>query len=537
MYWIFPWRSVARLVTGMLTIVVSIASQCPCHGDTTEASRGRPNILFIAVDDLNDFSGFASEEPGNFLQVIYPDPEVRRQVAGRLTPTLNRLAKQSSPFVRAYCAAALCGPSRTSLMTGVAPHVSGYYLHDRHFRLYPTLSDVVTLPQQLRRHGYFTAGAGKIFHKAVGDRNGALKDDWADARHSWDAWVNHAQGAAGKPGRFSPPNGGLMQFGRGHQPQQETGDWKTADFIARVLEAGSATATAARGRLGERRIALPSDQPFFLAAGLFRPHLPFYAPGEFFDRFPTTEMTGLNSDNLRTIVDDLKDLPPGAERFTDYRGGKFRMIMDHAKTVGGPSVETQAWKALVQSYLACVSFADSCLGRILDGLQKSEYADNTVVVVWSDHGYHLGPKYHVAKQAVWEKANRVLLVIRDPRNPDACDGTPRRQLASLNDLYPTICELTDVPLPGPKVGHSLVPLLNSADADPVRNEVVFTYMKGNHGLRTARHAFLRYQDGTTELYDMDADPRQLSSLAGDASYAELKASLNQQLDVWLNDPH
>ncbi len=500
------------------------------------ADSPRPNFLFVAVDDLNDFSGYAAEEAGNFLQVIYPDPEVRTEVASRLTPNLDRMVRRSVPFTRAYCASALCGPSRTSLMTGVAPHVSGYYLHSKNFRTYDALHDVVTLPQQLRAHGYFTAGAGKIYHRSLGDANGTDETDWADARHSWDTWVNHAQGAGGKPGRYAPPRGGNMQFGRGTQPLKKTGDWLTADFIARVLERGSARTSARRGNLGPTRISLPDDQPFFLACGIFRPHLPFYAPPEFFDLFPTEEMTGLNRENLDAIIADLEDLPAGAERFTDFRHGKLRAIMDHANEIEGRAGEIPAWRAMVQSYLASVAFADACLGRLFAGLEKSPRADNTVLVLWSDHGYHVGPKYHVAKQAVWEKANRVVLIINDPRSKLGHDGEPRRQIVSLNDMYPTICELAGVPLPGPNIGRSLVPLLASADADPVRRHFVFTYQEGNHGLRTATHAYLRYRDGSAEFYDMVADPRQLINLATEPSRAADVAHHDALLEAWLADP-
>jgi arylsulfatase A-like enzyme len=528
---------------GILTALAAISIGCAADGAPAGRSAAaatdagatidRPNFLFIAIDDLNDFSGFAAEEPGNFLQVIYPDPVVRKEVVERLTPNLDRLASRSAPFLRAYCPSALCGPSRTSLMTGVAPHASGYYMHDRHFRTYNSLQDAITLPQQLKAHGYFTAGAGKIFHRAIGDAAGPLADDWADARNSWSTWVNHPQGAAGKPGRYAPPKGGNMQFGIGTEPLQDTGDWQTADFIARVLENGAARAYASRNNPGPDRIELPTDQPFFLAAGVFRPHLPFYAPPEYFERFPVAEMTGLDRAALDAIVADLEDLPSGAKRFTDYESGKFRDIMDHAATLEETDADIAAWRSMVQAYLACVALADACIGRLLDGLENSSYRDNTVIAVWSDHGFHLGPKFHVAKQAVWEKANRSVLVLHDPRIPGGSDGRPRRQLATLNDLYPTICDLAGVPLPGPNRGRSLVPLIVDAGAPPLRDAFVFTYMEGNHGLRTEQHAYLRYRDGSQELYDMTADPDQIVNLATDSRHAGLVRSLDQQLEHWL----
>jgi len=474
--------------------------------------------LVIGSINKKEISGYAAEEPGNFLQVIYPDPAVRAKVRQRLTPNLDRLAAQSAPFVQSYCASALCGPSRTSLMTGVPPFQSGYYLHNRHFRLYETLKDAVTLPQQLKANGYFTTGLGKLFHTGRGTVDGPLADDWADARNSWSEWVNHPIGCGGgQPGKFSPPNGGLMQFGPSRLQLEESEDWQAADFTARLLEHGTAT-TEAGGRRGAdqpQTVTLPKDKPLFLGFGLFRPHLPFYAPKEFFDKFPTSEMTGLNRAELDKIIADLYDLPAGGKRFADIDGGKMRTVMEQVRKVGGTEAEISAWRDLVQAYLACVSFADTCVGRILAGYDECPQKANTVVVLLSDHGFHVGSKYHIAKQALWEEANRTELIIRDPRQPSACDGKLRRQIVSLNDLYPTICAMAGVPLPkNVVVGNDLAPLLANATAPDLHDTLLMTYMAGNHSLRTPNYRFMRYKDGGMELYDIVKDPRQIDNLAG-----------------------
>ncbi|RME92508.1 MAG: hypothetical protein D6766_09830, partial [Verrucomicrobia bacterium] len=388
----------------------------------------------------------------------------------------------------------------------------------RHFRLYETLRDAVTLPQQLKAHGYFTTGLGKIFHTARGTVDGPLARDWADARNSWSQWVNHPIGCSGgQPGKYSPPHGGLMQFGPSRLKLEESADWLAADFAARLLEHGAATTRipARRGdRAVQQTVRFPGDRPFFLGCGLFRPHLPFHAPRAFFEKFPTDEMTGLTRESLEAIIADLDDLPPGARRFSDYDGGKMRTVMEHARRIGGREAEVPAWRAVVQAYLACVSFADACIGRLLEGLDRSPWRDNTVLVLWSDHGYHLGAKYHIAKQALWEEANRVTLIIRDPRQPGAVNGRPRRQIVGLNDLYPTLCELAGVPLPSTfQTGRSLVPLLNDPDAPEIHDAVLMTYQPGNHSLRTPDRRFMRYRDGSLELYDMIGDPRQLTNLA------------------------
>lgn len=508
----------------MWALIASVAS-----ADTPS----RPNFLFIAIDDLNDFAGYVAEEPGNFLQVIYPDATIRARVCKQLTPNLDKLARNSAPFARAYCPSALCGPSRTSLMTGVPPHRSGYYNHQRHFRTYDTLKDAVTLPQQLKNSGYFTTGLGKLFHKPTGTVNGSIKNDWADARNSWSVWLNHSTGCnGGKPGKYSPPNGGNMVFGRSRLPLENSGDWMAADFVARLLEHGEATMKpeGRRGNDGPASVKLPSDQSFFLGCGLFRPHLPFYAPSEFFDLFPTENMSGLNRESLEGIVADLDDLPTGAQRFSDFKNGKMRVVMDHAKSLGADE-EVAAWRAMVQSYLACVAYADACLGRLIEGYEKSPQHNNTVLLLWSDHGYHLGSKYHVAKQALWEEANRVQFIVHDPRKPKSCDGKLRRQIVSLNDLYPTICEMAGTEVgPQVEVGRSLVSLIDDADAEPVHDHLLMTYQEGNHSIRTATHKLSCYKDESIELYDMLADPTQSNNLAGKAEVKVIQEKLVKALD-------
>ena len=492
-----------------------------------------PNFLFVAIDDLNTFNGYSAEEPGNFLQVIYPDVAVRAQVVARLTPNLDRLAKNSAPFLRSYCHSALCGPSRTALLTGVPAHRSGYYNHTDQFRLYPTLQDAVTLPQLLKQNGYFTTGLGKIFHKSSGTVDGPLEDDWADARNSWTQWINRPTGCnGGTKSKYSPPDGGLMSFGPSRLKSEEAADYENADFAARLLLHGTAaTPPGGRNRDGPTEtITLPENHPFFLAVGLFRPHLPFHAPQSFFDQFPTAEMSGLNRANLDAIIADLKDIPPDGMRFSDFGNGKMKTLMENARKIGGAEGEIAAWRELVQAYLACVSFADTCIGRIVEGYEKSPHYDNTVLVLWSDHGYHLGSKYHVAKQALWETANNTVLLLRDPRNPATLDGQPRRQIVGLTDLYPTIATLAGVTPPAHNMGTDLTPLLNDPSAPEVRSAYLMTYQEGNHAVRTATHSLMRYRDGGIELYDDLQDPHQLYNLAGQASYAQLQSTLIVTLD-------
>ena len=184
----------------------------------------------------------------------------------------------------------------------------------------------------------------------------------------------------------------------------------------------------------------------------------------------------------------------------------------------------------VQSYLACVSFADACLGRLMEGLEKSPRRDNTIVILWSDHGYHLGSKYHVAKQALWEEANRVTLLIKDPRARTKQLSGPRRQLVSLQDLYPTVCSLAGISTPAHVHGKSLTPILSDASASEIHDEILMTYMEGNHALRTPKYRFCRYKDGSIELYEIQSDPGQIKNLAKNPEYAELTTKLSARIE-------
>lgn len=528
--------ALAPLVFGLVLATTVLATSCHAQDESGAKSQlVQPNFLFIAIDDLNSFAGFSANEPGNFLQTIYPDPNVFEGVRRRLTPNLDRLAATSAPFLRSYCPSPLCGPSRTSLLTGTLPHESGYYNHDRHFRTYETLKDTITLPQHLKANGYFTTGIGKIFHIGSGTVDGPLEKDWSDARNSWNQWVNHPLGCnGGKPSRYSPPDGGLLQFGPSRLELQDTGDYLAADFVANLLEHGTASTNPAARNVTAQTVTLPPDQPCFLACGLFRPHLPFYAPKDYFELFPTSQMTGLNRKSLDAIIADLEDLPAGADRFSDFGNGKMRELMKHAKQSKGFDIdpEVAAWRELVQAYLSCVSFADSCIGRLIDGLEHSPRRDNTVVILWSDHGYHLGSKFHIAKQALWEEANRTVMIIRDPRVEASCDGNPRRQIVSLSDLYPTVCSLAKVTRPSHVHGSDLSSLIQSADAAEVHDSVLMTYQPGNHAIRTPTHRFMQYADKTTEMYDMQNDPGELNNLALEPDtkdYRQLHESLRKHI--------
>ncbi len=467
---------------------------------TLLAEEPRPNFLFVAVDDLNHYTSFLSEEKGNFFSLIYPNERVRRRVAKRATPNLQRLADQSTVFTRAYCASPLCGPSRTALMTGVPTHVSGYYEHNVHFRRYESLADVVTLPQYLRSKGYFTTGLGKIYHTG---RVSKERGDFPDTKYSWDRWVEVQTGVGG-PGiersnsKYSP-NYDRLKFGPSNLSSDQTHDYRTAQFASQLLLSGEAEIEDLHGEV--QSVKLPEDQPFFLAAGLFAPHLPWHPPAKFFDRFPTREMA-IDSELEEWVRQDAEDLPDAGKVFLDHF---FDGIIRHGNMVDGPGGGIEAWKASIQGYLATIAFADHCLGQLIDALEESEYGGNTVVVLWSDHGWQFGDKMRYRKHALWDAANRCVLIMRDPRISESAVGSRSDRIVSLQHLYPTITSLAGLETPSHVHGHDLTPLLQDP-AGPFDETIIHTYLEGNHTIRTSEYRYIRYNDNSEELYFWKEDP-------------------------------
>jgi choline-sulfatase len=325
-----------------------------------QAGGERSNVLFIAVDDLNDWIG-----------CLGGHPDTR-------TPNLDRLAARGVLFEQAHCSAPLCNPSRASLMTGIRPSSSGVYTNTQPWR--PAMPDAVTLPQHFMAHGYEVMGSGKTFHDAFPD-----PPSW---QRYWPGLQRQRPPDPMPPKRplNGIPNAAQFDWGPIDAKDQDMGDWQVADWV--------------RGELAKKHA-----KPFFLACGFFRPHLPWYVPGKYFDMFPLDKVT------LPVVKkDDLSDVPPIGRQFANAGG-------DHARVI-----KTDNWSRAVQGYLASIAFSDACLGRVLEALDASEHAENTVVVLWGDHGWHLGEKGMWAKGTLFDVSDRVPLVIVDPRTPTAGQG-------------------------------------------------------------------------------------------------------------------
>ncbi len=439
-------------------------------GVAPAARRQRLNLLFIVLDDLNDWVGCLGGHPG------------------ARTPHLDALASEGVLFERAYCTSPLCCPSRSSLLTGLMPSTTGVYGNFDHFRASPQFRGRVTLPEHFRANGYRTLMGGKIFHGTHGK--------FADPA-SWDAVLFGSCGTPSPPpadryrhglrGKFraSGLNTGLdwfpLQGGRA-----ATDDWRLASTAARFL----------------RR---PGRGPFMLTCGFSRPHLPWYAPQEFFDLHP------LSSVQLpRTLSGDLDDLPQAARLIVS--GGKdFELLRDSGY-----------WRHAVRAYLACCSFMDACVGRVIEALENSAYRDNTAVVLLSDHGFHLGEKNHLEKRTLWEESARVPLIVRAPGQ--TLRGGRCAAPVSLLDIFPTVNEVCGLSSRGDLEGRSLGPLLR----EPGRGwpwPAVTTYHHQSHAVRSARYRYIRYASGDEELYDHQTDADEWHNLAGDARYAAVKEAL------------
>ncbi len=431
----------------------------------------RPDVLFVAVDDLNDWIGCMQGHPQTS------------------TPNLDQLAERSVLFTSAYCAAPACNPSRVALMTGRAPSSTGVYLNPHPWR--PVLPEAVTLPQHFREHGYWAGGSGKIYHGRYPDPA------------SWDTyWPGPKRNKPSDPRPENRPLNGIagtahFDWGPVEAPPSEMGDWKVADWVS-------------------ERLSESADSPRFLACGIYRPHLPWYVPPEYFEPFPSDPETP------PVREDDLDDVPPAGVRMA-RPGGDHRKVLEHDQ-----------WEPAIRGYLASIHFADAMLGRVFDALEKSGRADSTIVVLWSDHGWHLGEKQHWRKFALWERATRVPLMVIVP--PGASSALPEGTQAgtrcdrpvSLLDLYPTLSELCGLPDRPECDGHSLLPLLKDPEAQPER-AVVMTHGRKNHAVRQGPWRLIRYADGSEELYDHRADPHEWTNLADREDLAQVRETLRRHL--------
>lgn len=450
----------------------------------------RPNVLFVSIDDLNDW-----------IEPLKGHPQA-------ITPNFNRFAKRSVCFTNANCPSPGCNPSRTAIMSGLAPYTSGVYSNYQDWR--EVIPDRKTIGAYFRQHDYFSCGAGKMFHYHMVDPD-CWDEYWPSQEQNMpdEAFPDFAKSRLATTVNRSPKTMNMPAF---HQmygmfdwsplevSDEQMGDFKSVDYVLRQLNQ-------------------PRNQPLFLACGIYRPHLPWYVPKKYFDLFPLEEVV-----LPKRLENDLGDVGPRV-RDIAQRGGDYHR---HVVAAG------QSKKA-VQGYLASIAFADAMLGRLLDGLDASGQRDNTVVVLWSDHGWQLGEKQHWRKFALWDNVVRSVLMIHVPEQaPGLAEGSADGQLChrtvSLQDIYPTLVDICGLPENGQIDGQSLVPLLKRPERD-WDHVALTTYDFGEFSVRSERFRYTRYIDGSEELYDHLADSEEWHNLARDPRYSKIKADLAAKIPV------
>jgi arylsulfatase A-like enzyme len=432
-----------------------------------ENKPAKPNVLMIVIDDQNDWVG-----------PLGGHPLVK-------TPHLDALAARGTTFLNAHCQSPLCNPSRASALFGLRPSTTGIYGLSPAPRDQADLRDRVSLPQHFAAHGYRTYATGKVYH--AGTSAGGKP-----SRKEFDVTAPFGGVGSRPPKKLIPPtpmgNHALMDWGVWPPDNDDTrkGDYKVATWVSQTIREA------------------PADQPFFIAAGFFLPHVPCYATQKWFDLYPDDDSV------LPKVLDSDRDDTP---RFSWYL--HWKLPEPRLKWLK----EVNQWRNLTRSYLASTSFMDSQIGRLMEALKESGRLDNTIVVVWSDHGWHLGEKGISGKNSLWDRSTRVPLIFA---GPGVKSGQRCAQPAELLDMYPTLVELAGLEKRDGLEGLSLVPQLQDANTKRERPAIT-THNQGNHGIRSERWRYIRYADGTEELYDMAADPNEWNNLAGKAEHASVIA--------------
>lgn len=431
------------------------------------AQAAKPNILFIAADDLNDWIGCLG---------VHPQAK---------TPHLDRLAARGTLFTNAHCQSPLCNPSRSSLLTGLRPSTTGIYGLSPGIRAVELTTNHVTLPQTFTQAGYSTFTCGKIYH------DGSIRPP--EREREFNQW-GVAPGMPRPARKFvaTPQNHPAMDWGVFPENDEDQADWKIASAAIDALRAA------------------PKDKSFFIGCGFRLPHVPCYASQKWFDLYPADKLM------LPAVRDDDRADTP---RFSWYL--HWKLPEPRLKFLR----ENNEWAPLVRAYLASISFMDSQVGRVLDALDATGRADNTIVVFWSDHGWHLGEKLITGKNTLWERSTHVPLIFA---GPGIARGAKCVQPAELLDMFPTLLELCEMPARKDLEGHSLVPQLKNAGT--AREwPAITTHNQGNHGIRTVDSRYIRYADGSEEFYDLKTDPHEWTNAADVAMHAEAKAKLKQWL--------
>ena len=450
---------------------VSLAILLVSRGEAAQPPLpARPNVLFIAIDDLRDWVGYLGK-----------NPQVK-------TPNLDRLAARGLCFTQSYCAAPVCNASRAALLSGLRPASTGVYENNVDWRKVVP-AEATTLPLHFKNNGYYVCGAGKIYHDSYRRPN-----DWHD--YLEDNKLEEDEMFASKRQQKAitsdAPNDGVggIKFKPLNCDDEAMIDYRSVAYCLKQLQQ-------------------PHDKPLFLACGLHKPHMPWDVPKKYYQMYPLADVQ-----LPKVLENDLDDIPPSGVRMALAQG-------DHAAIL-----KAGRWKDAVQGYMAAISFCDAMVGRLIDGFDKSPCKDNTLVVLWSDHGWHLGEKQHWRKFALWEEATRSPLIWVVPgltRPGSVCNRT-----VDFMHVYPTLCDLCGLATPKHVQGPSIRALLAKPDA-PWPAPAVMTYKYKNHAVRSEEWRYIRYENGDEELYHNAVDPYEWTNLATLAQYDPVKAELAKWL--------
>ena len=442
----------------------------------------KKNILFISIDDLKDWTGVLGGHPQ------------------ATTPAIDELASMGMTFTNCQTPSPLCGPCRAALLTGISTASNGIYSNGNEANNIRegsiALKDRETIFQYFRKNGYTTIGSGKLFHSHHYEEHVLGFDEFYPSfdTNSPDTWKHKPSDDAFTTKddfKFTKVGGAKVIF---NDPDGKMSDTKIAEWVASKLQEDY-------------------DKPLFMAFGFYRPHLPFKVPQKYFDMFPLDDII---LPEVPADFNDMDDIPAVGIQLAD--------TMEHYEI----EQSTNGWKKAVQGYLASTTFTDAQLQIVLDALKTSGKLDNTIIVLWTDHGWNLGEKKHWRKHALWEETTNTVLsiVVPDVTNP----GSFCHQPVSLLDLYPTLLELTgleaDETLQGKSIASSLT------DSAKVLPPVVSTYLEGNHSVMGIGYHYIRYHDGGEELYDLNADPNEWYNKASDLSLASIKDSLRSYTDLF-----
>jgi arylsulfatase A-like enzyme len=445
----------------MLVLTLNLASAAKPQLDQTARL---PNVLMISIDDLNDWTGFLGGHPD------------------ALTPHMDALAKRGRNFTNAHCAVPVCSPSRVSVMSGVAATTHGSYELGPKYEDLPALKDAPTIQRTFKDNGYSTLAGGKVLHHGFGGRLAGDNDRSLGRKRS-----PRPKKPMNRPADWS----GAWDWGAYPEKDAEMADFQLAESAAKAL--------------GES-----FEKPFFMSVGFFRPHVPLFVPPKWFELYDAEKITLPNNPKS-----DLDDLPKNFLGINHYA-----VAPTHAEVI-----EHGRQRSMTQAYLASISFVDHCVGIVLDALESSPHADNTIIVLWSDHGFHLGEKQHWAKRTLWEESTRVPLLFA---GPGIAPGQACPEPASLLDIYPTLVELCKLPENSHLEGLSLAPQLSDPTTPRERPAITSSYF-GNHSIRSRDWRWIVYSDGAEELYDHRNDPDEFHNLADDAKHKAIR----DQLARWL----